>query len=305
VFAHPGGSVRLVACPKCHLQYDVTRSTQARFRCSCGETVQVVVHGAVDAPIHRCAACGAALPANAERCEYCKSPVERDVSRLSLICPECFSRNADDARYCVSCGVEFKPLEVPGEGAELSCPVCAIPLKVRPIGGLPVFECGGCHGLWVPEDRFDQLVQKAIEAQKSLPSNGLAMAGHTKAYAIEGDVHYRQCPVCHTPMYRKNFGRRSGVIVDWCGEHGTWLDADELEHIARFIMAGGLKKASAGASGVDGEHQRYTQDQMEALLLAEKRLAEERLRQVHRRSHMQSGGFHIGSLGDLLEFFLG
>ena len=40
-------------------------------------------------------------------------------------------------------------------------------------------------------------------------------------------------------MQRKNFRKSSGVILDVCGAHGTWLDADELEQIAGFILSGG------------------------------------------------------------------
>ena len=40
-------------------------------------------------------------------------------------------------------------------------------------------------------------------------------------------------------MLRRNFRRSSGVITDVCRDHGTWLDADELEQIAGFILSGG------------------------------------------------------------------
>ena len=40
-------------------------------------------------------------------------------------------------------------------------------------------------------------------------------------------------------MQRRNFQKTSGVIIDRCGEHGTWLEADELEQIAGFILSGG------------------------------------------------------------------
>jgi hypothetical protein len=40
-------------------------------------------------------------------------------------------------------------------------------------------------------------------------------------------------------MLRSNYKRSSGVILDECRQHGTWLDADELEQVAGFILAGG------------------------------------------------------------------
>jgi hypothetical protein len=40
-------------------------------------------------------------------------------------------------------------------------------------------------------------------------------------------------------MLRRNFRKSSGVILDVCGEHGSWLDADELEQITGFILSGG------------------------------------------------------------------
>jgi Zn-finger nucleic acid-binding protein len=43
-------------------------------------------------------------------------------------------------------------------------------------------------------------------------------------------------------MARKNFGRISGVIIDECIKHGTWLDQGELDKIRQFILGGGLEK---------------------------------------------------------------
>ena len=44
-------------------------------------------------------------------------------------------------------------------------------------------------------------------------------------------------------MHRRNFGRRSGVILDLCGEHGAWFDSDELARIVEWLRAGGLEAA--------------------------------------------------------------
>jgi hypothetical protein len=43
-------------------------------------------------------------------------------------------------------------------------------------------------------------------------------------------------------MLRENFRKTSGVVVYRCREHGTWLDADELEQVAGFILSGGLER---------------------------------------------------------------
>jgi Zn-finger nucleic acid-binding protein len=51
-------------------------------------------------------------------------------------------------------------------------------------------------------------------------------------------VCYRKCPVCEQFMHRRNFRKASGVIIDRCNEHGTWLDADELEQIAGYLASG-------------------------------------------------------------------
>ncbi|MSO23754.1 MAG: hypothetical protein EXQ58_11025 [Acidobacteria bacterium] len=44
-------------------------------------------------------------------------------------------------------------------------------------------------------------------------------------------------------MNRMNFAGCLGVVIDWCREHGTWLDPTELPQIIAFIRGGGLCKA--------------------------------------------------------------
>ena len=42
-------------------------------------------------------------------------------------------------------------------------------------------------------------------------------------------------------MTRTVFGRRSGIVVDVCQEHGTWFDGGELDAILQFVRGGGLQ----------------------------------------------------------------
>jgi hypothetical protein len=78
-------------------------------------------------------------------------------------------------------------------------------------------------------------------------------------------------------MQRRNFGRRSGVIVDWCGSHGTWLDANEMEDVAAFVLGGGLEQETTEA---DGTRWSLPADpaRTAAVLAAEQLLAEARAR---------------------------
>lgn len=239
---HLGAGVKLVACPDCHAQYDVTDVLSDTFACRCGRTLENRALRAVDAEIHRCAACGAHVGESAPNCAYCGAAVVRDPGPLSLICPECYARNAEAARFCTACGVGFRPEPIPSAGPELTCPACDFAMKASRVADVPVCECPQCHGLWVPGSHFEQLVTRATEARR-------AAGGAAPAPRVQGGnpnarpVRYRKCPACQAFMQRRNFRRSSGVVLDVCREHGTWLDADEIEQIAGFILSGGQTSA--------------------------------------------------------------
>jgi Zn-finger nucleic acid-binding protein len=110
---------------------------------------------------------------------------------------------------------------VRAEGFEVACPCCEALMPAQSVAGIPVNECTGCGGLWVPGDHFEQLVARAIEARRKRdPAAGLSAAPRVKgANPAAQRVH--------------------GVILDVCVEHGSWLDADELEQITGFILSGG------------------------------------------------------------------
>jgi Zn-finger nucleic acid-binding protein/ribosomal protein L40E len=229
----------LVACPTCHAQFDPTGVRGDSFLCACGTRVANTRPQAVDAPVRRCSACGANVDGASETCRYCGSSLGAGAGRL--ICPECFARNGGQARFCTHCGVEFHPQPVLADGAPVPCPVCRTDLTPRTLAGLGVQECGSCRGLWVPKTNFDALVQHATEHARPHPTDGVHATPLARP-APQAAVAYRACPICRQTMYRKNFSRISGVIVDWCGAHGTWLDANELEAIAAFVAQGGMQR---------------------------------------------------------------
>jgi Zn-finger nucleic acid-binding protein len=248
--------LRLIACSNCHTQYDVSQVVEKQISCRCGEVIENHHLEAQVAEVHRCAACGAQASLDAVECEYCGAGIVKPSDSLSLICPECYGRNADDSRFCTACGVAFDPEPIPIEGSELPCPCCTRLMPVRRVGGLAVNECPECNGLWVPGEKFDQLVDQAIESREQAGPDASASAPRVKgANPYRQSVQYRKCPVCEAFMQRSNFRKTSGVIIDRCHNHGTWLDADELERIAGYILSGGRPESDRTMRAMD-EHAR-------------------------------------------------
>lgn len=246
--------MKLIACVQCHAQYDVaSMGVRECFDCRCGETLEVrAAQGldtkAHDAVVQRCGACGALARDSQDVCDYCGSAILLPADRGSLICPECYARNGDDARFCLACGIAFDPQPLPSSQApDLRCPCCEGWMISRVVAGLALQECPKCFGLWAPEDRFDTLVDRAAQAAREGGNPGDPRG--TPSPRVDGGnpaqvkVEYRRCPVCDTSMARRNFQKRSGVIIDRCHAHGSWLDANELERIAGFVLSGRAARA--------------------------------------------------------------
>jgi len=245
--------VHLVACSQCETQYDATDVVGEKFRCRCGAMVANPSGASVvDVQIERCGSCGARILQQADRCEFCYSEVLRDVEKLSRICPECHCRNGEASRFCTACGAGFAPVSAQSEAFELPCPVCGVLMPPRNVGGIGINECGRCNGIWAPEDHLDQLIQRALDAgRKEGESRAVEVAPRVVgANPARQPVAYRKCPVCEAFMQRRNFRRTSGVIVDCCQKHGTWLEADELEQVTGYVLAAGdpAENSRAGSS---------------------------------------------------------
>ena len=210
-----------------------------------------------DAAVQRCSACGALAKEADEHCGYCGAEVVHFEDRGSLICPECFARNADDARFCLACGIGFEPQTIGAERSELRCPCCDRFMSMRIVSGLEIQECGRCHGLWAPEARFEALVDRAAKVAREQMLGGEAPRPRVDgANPAAARVEYRRCPECDALMGRQNFRKRSGVVVDRCAQHGTWLDAHELEQIAGFVLSGRAEQAERAEARLRADAER-------------------------------------------------
>jgi Zn-finger nucleic acid-binding protein len=79
--------------------------------------------------------------------------------------------------------------------------------------------------------------QEAVLGYKPDPTNAPAASNHKPRRA------YIPCSECGKLMNPKNFSGCSGIVMDWCRNHGCWFDRNELQQIVLFIRNGGLRKA--------------------------------------------------------------
>jgi Zn-finger nucleic acid-binding protein len=241
----------LVACPKCKRQFDATgRPIGSRFRCHCGSPVTVRRPAGHEAAVVRCSSCGGPRNEGSPNCGYCGADFTLHEQDLDTVCPQCFARVSDRAKYCHHCGVALIPEALVSQKTPQLCPACGKQSRLghRQIGGVPLMECDRCAGFWLSSGMFDQLVDKA--SQNALSADWCRPAppriAALCASAPRGPL-YRKCPVCGKLMTRRHWARRSGVIVDICKDHGVWFDADELSRILAWVRSGNLSKAQEDA----------------------------------------------------------
>jgi Zn-finger nucleic acid-binding protein len=241
----------LVACPECHRQFDATgRPEGSAFPCSCGAAVTVPRASAHDAAVVRCSSCGAPREGEAPACRFCGAEFTLHEKDLDTVCPGCMARVSGQARFCHHCGTPILGGQAAAGESGYRCPACAgeRPLTSRRLGQTNVafFDCAACGGLWLEKEVFEALSERARAGHLPEGFGGGAPADApvtTAAAGTAGEVHYRPCVICGTLMNRRNYGRKSGVIVDVCARHGIWFDFQELDHLLRWIREGGEARA--------------------------------------------------------------
>ena len=192
--------------------------------------------------IQHCESCGAPRTPTKLACQYCGAEPTLTSSRMSLVCPHCLCRTADESMFCQSCGQSIQPATLDHRTGQLLCPRCLKPrLLNREIGAFQVDECGVCGGMWIGEGVFERIVnQQAREREEKVYSHEIRTCSPS---ATDTRITYIKCPLCEKFMNRRNFAHASGVIIDECKNDGIWLDRDELHKIAEYVASGGLRRS--------------------------------------------------------------
>jgi Zn-finger nucleic acid-binding protein len=110
------------------------------------------------------------------------------------------------------------------------------------VGKYTIQQCTQCGGLWVDKACFQNICLHN-EEQEAVLGHQVELKSTPPKKRRKPRRHYIPCPQCGTLMNHKNFSGCSGIVLDYCRNHGSWFDKRELQQVIRFIRNGGLKKA--------------------------------------------------------------
>ncbi|MFM7361207.1 MAG: zf-TFIIB domain-containing protein [Cyanobium sp.] len=163
-----------------------------------------------------CPCCSAPLQGGGPVCSYCGSRLDLDLQGLSHLQP----RGLNPLLHCPDCACALEALDL--DGPE--------PLQLN--------RCPHCLGLFLPLGALERLVAREGRSALRIDHRLLAALSESPRAAATA-WRYRRCPSCGELMLRTLHGRRSGVVVDHCRDHGLWLDAGELRQLLEWARAGG------------------------------------------------------------------
>lgn len=230
----------LLLCPDCSRQYDVTGLEAGdRVRCRCDQVLSVPLPESLSIRAFYCTNCAGVVSKEDEQCPYCNAGLSEKDREHTTVCPSCYARFGANAKHCPGCGLPILPTALLPLPEEHDCPRCTKSLQVRSLGAMQVVECSSCEGLWM---KMDDLEALCTDAERRLESAiGSDPSKLTEPESPE-NVRYIPCLQCRQLMLRRQFrwgGRTTGIIVDFCRDHGMWLDNTELERISAFIRTRG------------------------------------------------------------------
>src|SRR3954452_19996589 len=101
-----------------------------------------------------CPNCGAAAAPTDVRCGYCK------VQLQTVACASCLGMTFVGAKHCSHCGAQaFAPVAPTEHDQARACPRCQHALTVTAVGAAFLEECGGCGGVWVDAQSFEEILR--------------------------------------------------------------------------------------------------------------------------------------------------
>jgi Zn-finger nucleic acid-binding protein len=122
----------------------------------------------------------------------------------------------------------------------VACPRCNCAAQVRALGRVEADHCPACHGLWL--DAGEMALFREMAQDEDIAGDVRSLLASLRAPAPPPASGYLKCPVCRNVMNRINFKRSSGILLDRCKSHGTWLDHDDALRLLELMAGDGERE---------------------------------------------------------------
>ena len=228
-----GRETRVILCPECGNQVEADREcpvcADARERRKAKREVDET---------HFCRSCGNTFHGTGA-CPICNAG--RAIrKRKRALCTRC-GNEVDDTSHCPVCAANrASKRPVRRDGGEPFCPQCELPLEAQDWDGVPAHICGQCNGVLFPGSGLERTLDKLRSAEPD-PQSAVAVFQKLLRRALPPAVRYKPCPVCNVSMTRRNYAGTSGIILDICPQHGTWIEQRAFGDLSEFVGSGADK----------------------------------------------------------------
>jgi Zn-finger nucleic acid-binding protein len=163
-----------------------------------------------------CSACSAPLGIHDLACKYCLTKADIDIKGVH----HHTKQKPETHRLCPNCKINMDTINLHLEGDFL------------------IEQCSQCFSLFFDPGELEFILNQTVnkpEVVNHLKLNQLI----EQHYDQDHSISYKPCPSCGEIMNRKNYGARSGVVIDYCSQHGVFLDSGELMRLCQWAKAGG------------------------------------------------------------------
>jgi len=156
-------------------------------------------------------------------------------------CPHCDKLTSDIGKRCVHCGGEVHASIVRSHGIPVACPLCGVKTDIIRLSGIELDYCSNCSGIWFDKGEVTKL-QDAVLNNSICGEMSSALKDLPAVIGGLDRKKYLDCPVCWLPMSNKTYEEVSGIVLDRCASHGTWIAKEDLARILDILDSGKLEE---------------------------------------------------------------
>jgi len=191
-----------------------------------------------------CTLCGNEIVPG-ESCAVCAAgrgfQKQKKIEPKGTLCPGCGNvvMNVQECPICLGGRAPARARQRQ-EAKGPACPRCREALEAQQWEEVEVLMCPTCQGALFPVGGLEGTLDKLRQGSESASLADVLKEFRTRSGGVmPAAVRYKSCPRCKGTMTRRNYAGVSGVIVDFCGTDGTWVDQAAFSQLAEFITKGG------------------------------------------------------------------